>query len=63
MNTNKKHSLFVLFGILIALLTVLFLLSSTNLILKEDDEITYNISILLPDSSDLAWQNFKKGAE
>ena len=57
---KKEKGLFIIFGIVLVLL---YLLSSTNLIIKEKKTEIYPISVIIKDSKDEYYQNFKKGMD
>ena len=48
------------FGVILILL---YLLSSTNLIIKERKTEIYPVSVILDDTTDESYQNFKKGVD
>lgn len=49
---------------MIVLVFVLYLVSSTELIFSDDaDHEIYNISVIIDDTTDSTWQNYKKGME
>ncbi len=58
---SKKSVLVWLAGALV--LTLLYLMSSTNLILKDDIRPVYQVSVILRDTGDEYYDNFKKGVE
>lgn len=60
MINKKERVLWILYGIV---LIVLFLLSSTDLIIKEKKASVYPISVIIEDTSDDYYVNFKKGME
>ena len=53
----------ILWVILPVVLVILFLLSSTDLIIKEKKTVIYPISIIISDTSDDYFANFRKGAD
>lgn len=59
MGKVEKWSLFFIFIILSALLII----SSTDLIIKEDDDTIKHISVIVNDSKEDYWINYKKGME
>ena len=49
---------------MVILILVLYLVSSTELIFSDDtDHEIYNISVIIDDTTDSTWQNYKKGME
>ncbi len=60
MISKKEKILWVLYA---AVLIVLFLLSSTNLIIKEQERQVYRISVIIDDDTDANYTNFRKGME
>lgn len=60
MITKKEKALCILYG---AVLLLLFLLSSTNLIIKEKETQIYGISVIIEDTSDDNYVNFRKGMD
>lgn len=52
-----------LFLVYLAVLVILYVMSSTNLIIKEKKTEIYPISVIVEDSKDEYYQNFKKGME
>ncbi len=58
--TRKEKVLWILYGIVLILL---FLLSSTNLIIKEKETQIYGISVIIEDTSDDNYVNFRKGMD
>ncbi len=57
---RKVKFLWILYGMVLA---VLFLLSSTDLIIKEEAAEVYPISVIIGDTSDENYVNFRKGME
>ncbi len=53
----------ILWVILPVVLVILFLLSSTDLIIKEKKTVIYPISIIISDTSDDYFANFRKGVD
>lgn len=52
------------FIFMIVLVFILYLVSSTELIFSDDaDHEIYNISVIIDDTTDSTWQNYKKGME
>ena len=52
------------FVIMVFLIFILYLVSSTDLIFSEDaDHEIYNISVIIDETTDHTWQNYKKGME
>lgn len=52
------------FIFMLMLILVLYLVSSTELIFSDDaDHEIYNISVIIDDTTDSTWQNYKKGME
>ncbi len=52
------------FLLLVSLILILYLVSSTELIYSDDaDHEIYNISVIIDDTTDSTWQNYKKGME
>ncbi len=60
MITRKEKLLWLGYGIILVLL---FLLSSTDLIIKEEKREIYPISVIVEDTSDINYVNFRKGME
>lgn len=60
MLNKKEKMIWILYA---ALLVVLFLASSTDLIIKERKQEIYQISVIIEDSSDENYTNFRKGME
>lgn len=60
MMTRKEKALWTLYG---AALFLLFLLSSTDLIIKEKERQIYGISVIIEDTSDENYVNFRKGMD
>ena len=60
MMTRKEKMLWILYGIVLLLL---FLLSSTDLIIKEKKTQIYKISVIIEDASDENYVNFRKGMD
>lgn len=60
MINRKEKFLWILYGIVLA---ALFLLSSTDLIIKEQKAEVYPISVIIEDTSDDYYVNFRKGME
>ena len=60
MITRKEKILWILLG---AALVVLFLLSSTDLIIKEEERKIYPISVIVEDADDANYVNFRKGMD
>ena len=60
MMTRKEKMLWILYGIVLLLL---FLLSSTDLIIKEKKTQVYKISVIIEDISDENYVNFRKGMD
>lgn len=58
--TRKEKILWILYGLVLILL---FLLSSTNLIIKEKETQIYGISVIIEDTSDDNYVNFRKGMD
>ena len=58
--TRKVNVFWILYGMV---LTVLFLLSSTDLIIKEEAAEIYPVSVIIGDASDEHYVNFRKGME
>lgn len=58
--TGKEKLFWIFYGII---LTVLFLLSSTDLIIKEEEAGIYPVSVIIGDTSDDQYVNFRKGME
>lgn len=58
--TRREKRLWILFG---GVLLFLFLLSSTDLILKEKETEIYPISVIIEDAADDSYINFRKGME
>ena len=60
-NKEKKvNFLWILYGLV---LVILFLVSSTDLIIKEETAKIYPISVVIGDVSDENYVNFRKGME
>lgn len=57
---KREKGLFVIYGIVVL---ILYLLSSTNLIIKEKKVEIYPISVIIEDTKDDYYQNFKKGMD
>lgn len=53
----------VLFLLAATVLTVLYLVSSTDLVLTERETQVYNISVIVPDENDECWGHFKRGMD
>ncbi len=60
MITRKEKILWILYG---AALLLLFLLSSTNLVIKERKKPIYAVSVIIEDTSDDNYINFRKGMD
>ena len=60
MITGKEKVLWILYG---TVLLVLFLLSSTDLIIKEKEGEIYSVSVVVEKTADDDYVNFRKGAE
>lgn len=60
MITRKEKLLWLGYGLILVLL---FLLSSTDLIIKEEKREIYPISVIVEDTSDANYVNFRKGME
>ncbi|MFR5602279.1 MAG: substrate-binding domain-containing protein [Lachnospiraceae bacterium] len=60
MMLKREKGLFVIYGIVVL---ILYLLSSTNLIIKEKKVEIYPISVIIEDTKDDYYQNFKKGMD
>lgn len=60
MITRKEKLLWLGYGLVLVLL---FLLSSTDLIIKEEKREIYPISVIVEDTSDTNYVNFRKGME
>lgn len=60
MVTKKEKMLWALYGMV---LVFLFLLSSTNLFIKEKETQVYGVSVIIEDTSDDNYVNFKKGMD
>jgi len=60
MTIQKERVLWVLFA---GLLVLLFLLSSTDLIIKEREKEVYTISLIIEDTRDENYVNFRKGVD
>ncbi|MCD8082736.1 MAG: substrate-binding domain-containing protein [Clostridiales bacterium] len=60
MISKKEKILWLLYA---AVLVLLFLLSSTDLIIKERERQVYRISVIIEDDTDLGYANFRKGME
>lgn len=60
MKTRNEKILWILYA---CVLIVLFLLSSTNLIIKEQKTEVYPISVIIEDAKDDYYVNFKKGMD
>ncbi len=60
MITKREKLLWIFYGIA---LLVLFLLSSTNLIIKEKEPEIYSFSVIVEDTTDEYYVNFRKGVE
>lgn len=58
--SNKEK---ILWSVFAGVLVLLFLLSSTNLIIKEKKREVYPISVIISDTSDAYYINFKKGMD
>ena len=58
--TRKVNVFWILYGMV---LTVLFLLSSTDLIIKEEAAEIYPVSVIIGDASDENYVNFRKGMD
>lgn len=58
--TRREKMLWILYG---AVLILLFLLSSTDLIIKEKETQIYGISVIVEDTSDDNYVNFRKGMD
>ena len=58
--TKREKLIWCIFG---AILGVLFLLSFTDLIIKEKKAEIYPISVVLDSTTDECYANFKKGVE
>lgn len=58
--TKREKRLWILYG---GILLFLFLLSSTDLILKEKEPEIYPISVIIEDAADDDYVNFRKGME
>ena len=59
MISKKEKLIWMLFGVV---LVFLFLLSSTDLIIKEEERRIYPISVIVEDTSDASYVNFRKPA-
>ena len=57
---RRVNFFWILYGIVLA---VLFLLSSTDLIIKEEEAEIYPISVIVGDTTDDNYVNFRKGME
>lgn len=53
----------VIWGLFAGILIILFLLSSTDLIIKEKDITVYSVSVILDDTTDDYYKNFRKGMD
>ena len=60
MMSRKEKMLWIFYGLILVLL---FLLSSTDLIIKEKETQVYAISVIIEDSSDDNYVNFRKGMD
>ena len=60
MISKKEKLIWLLFGVV---LVFLFLLSSTDLIIKEEERRIYPISVIVEDTSDASYVNFRKGMD
>ena len=60
MISKKEKLIWMLFGVV---LVFLFLLSSTDLIIKEEERRIYPISVIVEDTSDASYVNFRKGMD
>lgn len=60
MINNKERILWILYGMVLILL---FLLSSTDLIIKEKETQVYAISVIVEDTADDHYVNFRKGMD
>lgn len=60
LHKRKINFFWILYGIV---LVVLFLVSSTDLIIKEEEGEVYPISVIIGDTSDENYVNFRKGIE
>ena len=60
MITRKEKLLWIFYG---AILVLLFLLSSTDLIIKEQKTEVYPLSVIIDDISDSNYVNFRKGMD
>ena len=60
MITRNEKMLWLLLG---AILVLLFLLSSTDLIIKEEEKRIYPISVIVEDDGDANYVNFQKGMD
>ena len=58
--SRKEKMLWIFYGLILVLL---FLLSSTDLIIKEKETQVYVISVIIEDSSDDNYVNFRKGMD
>lgn len=53
----------ILWSVYAGVLVLLFLLSSTNLLIKEEKKSVYSISVIVSDTNDEYFTNFRKGME
>ena len=58
--TGKENFFWIFYGLV---LLGLFLLSSTDLIIKEEEAGIYPISVIVGDTTDDQYVNFRKGME
>lgn len=58
---KMKRCSSVLYGVLVVLMVILYLASSTSLILKEKQRPIYHVSIILNEASEEVFQDVKKG--
>ena len=60
MINSKERILWILYGMVLVLL---FLLSSTDLIIKEKEMQVYAVSVIVEDTTDDNYVNFRKGMD
>ena len=51
----------LIWGLMAGILIILFLLSSTDLIIKEKETTIYSVSVIIKDTNDDYYKNFRKG--
>ena len=53
----------LIWGLMAGILIILFLLSSTDLIIKEKETTIYSVSVIIKDTNDDYYKNFRKGID